>query len=659
MLLEVIIFLIILRLSFVSPYSLISLLISHKYTTITQITDMLVASLLNTSPNLLNELINLLKSMKDISSEWEIKYDVVHKGDGMISAGHFQVESVWGEVDAGRRHDDDNKNDHVEDNVGDHDHEGHDHSHGHSHGHSHEHLHDSSHEHPPSHSHSHSHNGPLRTLPYVLSIISPLPPYVYHYASMSFLHLAHAEAKTHGTSLNEVHFHEVGAIDSIIDVCGFWSMCYLLNVDPGKISCSGIPSSEGTVWTEHGILPVPAPATARLMEGFKVVPGPKTASGELCTPTGVAILRAALWDPTTQTLDKERVGRWRGVGGTVGVGAGTKEFGGHPNILRCFIETGGSNSAFPGNGARPQLSPERHSQSAPAPASTLEEEVLDDDDYWLKYGVERNALATTSQDPTSQVPAPLTMSPPHLETIPVPLPSPPRNHTAHPTHQEYDADEEMVVVSRSMLKKMVEDMVHEKMSLDAKSAPGASSHSQKHPTTTCNRARALSKPNVDAFSPKTSTIDSPFWSLSQLLLLRCNLDDITAEVIGHVSELLMESGALDVWITGITMKKSRSAIEFNVLCNEEDGAIFLEVVYRNTTTLGIRCERVERAALRRTLQEVDTKMGEDPIVNVKVGWLGEDAVTIHPEYEQCKRISKDTGIPIKVVMDAARVGVLK
>ncbi|GMH77246.1 hypothetical protein TrRE_jg7660 [Triparma retinervis] len=309
------------------------------------------------------------------------------------------------------------------------------------------------------------------TLPSVLSIISPLPPYVYHYAALSFLHLAHAEAKTHGVGVDEVHFHEVGAIDSIIDVCGVWCMCYLLKIDPAKISCSALPSSEGTVWTEHGILPVPAPATARLMEGFKVVPGPKTASGELCTPTGVAILRAAVWDPVSMTLDKERT-----------------------------------------------------------------------------------------------------------------LPSPP-----------------------------------------------------------------------------PSKIESPFWDTSELLHLRCNLDDVTAEVIGHVSEVLMDSGALDVWTTAITMKKSRSAIEFNVLCEEVDGTRFLEIMFRNTTTLGVRCERVERAALKRTFQEVDTKLGEGKsgVVSVKIGWLGEDAVTIHPEFEHCKRISKDSGIPIKVVMDAARTQVLR
>jgi uncharacterized protein (DUF111 family) len=208
----------------------------------------------------------------------------------------------------------------------------------------------------------------------------------------------------------------------------------------------------------------------------------------------------------------------------------------------------------------------------------------------------------------------------------------------------------MVLISKKELKKMVEDMVTEKL-MQSRSASEAA---------TALSIRPSRSPQTLASSPP-SKIDSAFWDTSNLLHLRCNLDDITAEVIGHVSEILMDSGALDVWTTGITMKKSRSAFEFNVLCKEEDGTRFLEVMFRNTTTLGVRCESVKRAALRRTFQEVDTKLGEkgSGVVSVKIGWLGEDAVTIHPEFEHCKRISKDSGIPIKVVMDAARTQVLK
>jgi uncharacterized protein (DUF111 family) len=490
---------------------------------------------------------------------------------------------------------------------------------------------------------------------------------VYHYAALSFLHLAHAEAKTHGVGVDEVHFHEVGAIDSIIDVCGVWCMCYLLKIDPAKISCSALPSSEGTVWTEHGILPVPAPATARLMEGFKVVPGPKTASGELCTPTGVAILRAAVWDPVSMTLDKERVGRWRGTGGRVGVGAGTKEFGGHPNVLRCFIAgvvevREGTLAPLVPRGD--QISFSNSIQSSLPDAVKQEHEELDDDDYWLKYGVERSSSATPTPTPTTNLapapaPAPTASSPnrtsaatPPLkkpERIHIPLRSPPRDHVAHPTHRHYDADGEMILISKTDLKKMVEDMVTEKLTQSHSGAKAVA------PTFRPSRSPQTLP------SPPPSKIESPFWDTSELLHLRCNLDDVTAEVIGHVSEVLMDSGALDVWTTAITMKKSRSAIEFNVLCEEVDGTRFLEIMFRNTTTLGVRCERVERAALKRTFQEVDTKLGEGKsgVVSVKIGWLGEDAVTIHPEFEHCKRISKDSGIPIKVVMDAARTQVLR
>ena len=175
----------------------------------------------------------------------------------------------------------------------------------------------------------------------ILDIISPLPPWVAHYCGQSFLHLAVAESKSHNVTPAEVYFHEVGAVDSIVDVCGFWCMLYLMGVQARNVSCSKLPTSEGTVKTDHGILPVPAPATARLMEGFDVTEGPRTAWGELCTPTGVAILRAALWDAEGERVDPGRVGRWKGRAGKkasdVFMQLGVHKIVDVPNQLGTFI----------------------------------------------------------------------------------------------------------------------------------------------------------------------------------------------------------------------------------------------------------------------------------------------------------------------------------
>jgi uncharacterized protein (DUF111 family) len=186
---------------------------------------------------------------------------------------------------------------------------GHDHGHSHLHsninaedtklgqdGHSHSHSHsrpdtsaetekeplpskDSSnedHNHDHSHGHSHGaddfHKGPLRNLPEIRKMLQDapdqfIPPWVRETAISAFTELAQAEAMTHGAaSMDAVHFHEVGAVDSIVDTVG--TLVALYNLGVASVSCSRLPMGEGTVWTDHGLLPVPAPATLRLLVGM-------------------------------------------------------------------------------------------------------------------------------------------------------------------------------------------------------------------------------------------------------------------------------------------------------------------------------------------------------------------------------------------------------
>ena len=136
--------------------------------------------------------------------------------------------------------------------------------------------------------------------------------------------LAEAEAKIHHTTPEEVHFHEVGAVDSIIDiVAAAWGFERL---ELGEMMVSPLPAGSGFVRSQHGIIPVPAPATAELLAGFPLRMG--DGLSEMVTPTGAAILRAlAVPAPPAMGFRVDRVG----------YGAGTKDFADRPNVLRLMV----------------------------------------------------------------------------------------------------------------------------------------------------------------------------------------------------------------------------------------------------------------------------------------------------------------------------------
>lgn len=131
---------------------------------------------------------------------------------------------------------------------------------------------------------------PQRHLADILSLVagSALPAAVKDTASAVFQRLARAEAHVHGVAPEEVHFHEVGAVDSIVDVVGVVAGLHLLGVE--AVYASSLPLGGGTVQTEHGILPVPAPATLQVLAEARVPTRPHPAQVELVTPTGAALL---------------------------------------------------------------------------------------------------------------------------------------------------------------------------------------------------------------------------------------------------------------------------------------------------------------------------------------------------------------------------------
>jgi uncharacterized protein (TIGR00299 family) protein len=190
--------------------------------------------------------------------------------------------------------------------------EPHEHPHAHSHEHSHAHAHDH---------HGHSHGRDLAGIRRLIGE-SSLEPAVRDRALALFERLGRAEAKMHGIELDRVHFHEVGAVDSIVDLVGAAAAIEYLS--PGRLTSSPVNVGGGRVKTAHGELPVPAPATAELLAGIPVFGG---GGGELTTPTG-AVLLAELVDEFGELPRLTLEGS--------GYGLGRREVHDRPNALRLL-----------------------------------------------------------------------------------------------------------------------------------------------------------------------------------------------------------------------------------------------------------------------------------------------------------------------------------
>ncbi len=169
--------------------------------------------------------------------------------------------------------------------------------------------------------HSHTHRG-LRDIVEIIAGAS-LPPEATGPAVQTFERLAAAEARVHGTTIDEVHFHEVGAVDAIVDIVGAFCGLHRLGIE--KVYASALPLGGGWVDTAHGRLPVPAPATVELLRGVPSYGGPVEA--ELVTPTGAAILTTICHDFGEMPPMTIHATGW---------GAGSKDLP-HPNLLRLFL----------------------------------------------------------------------------------------------------------------------------------------------------------------------------------------------------------------------------------------------------------------------------------------------------------------------------------
>jgi uncharacterized protein (TIGR00299 family) protein len=313
-----------------------------------------------------------------------------------------------------------------------------------------------------------------RHLAHILKMIdaAPLAARAKSNSSAVFERLGQAEAQVHGVAIEKVHFHEVGAADSIADIVGACIALDLLGVE--EVHVSAINVGSGTVETEHGTLPVPAPATARLLTGMPVYArGPAM---ELTTPTGAAI--AATLGKSFGPLPAMRIA-------SIGHGAGDRDFPQQANVLRALIG----------------------------------------------------------------------------ERVSVP---------------------EATVIS----------------------------------------------------------------------VMEANIDDSSPQVLGYALDRLMQAGALDVSLSPIQMKKNRPGSLLQVIARPEDQERLAQVIFAETSTLGLRIYPAERRVQERRMVQIETPWGK---VHGKVSAQGMFA----PEYEDCREIAERTGTPLAQVMEAARATFLQ
>lgn len=326
------------------------------------------------------------------------------------------------------------------------------------------------HEHEHEHHNGHIHHSGHRHLDEIEKIItgSSLPPEVIALSMKIFTLIAEAEAVIHNKPVSEIHFHEVGALDSIIDIVGA-AICFIeLGVD--KVYVSDIELGSGMVKCEHGLLPVPAPATARIIAGFPVHTG--GVDFEATTPTGAAIL-AALAEPAPAEL-KYAIK-------TTGYGIGQKNNPARPNILRVYL------------------------------AETAE-----------------NIM------------------------------------TGH-----------------------------------------------------------------------------------QAFVAECNIDDMNPELSEYISSRLFGAGAGDVWFTPVIMKKGRPAMTISVICEEHQIGAIRDILFSESTTIGLRMHPIMKETLHREFEEIDTRFGKAVI---KKSFYNGRLVSVKPEADRCAAIAAETGLPMKQVM---------
>jgi uncharacterized protein (DUF111 family) len=424
-----------------------------------------------------------------------------------------------------------------------------------------------------------------------------LPVAVLDTAMQVFTLIARAEGRVHGIPDTEVHFHEVGAVDSIVDVVGVVAGFYRLA--PDTVWASPLHLGSGFVQTAHGRIPVPAPATAEILQG---VPTYATdVVGELTTPTGAALVRVlARHFRPWPSMEVERIG----------YGLGSRDFT-IPNALRLVVAK---------------------------PAS-----------------VERPATAVFSGVPSALRPSHRRLS------MPGRLPAASQAHVhehqveGHPEHVHSSPEENAHPVGAQYGAPHVHEHQGERYSEHAHPEEhGAAAAPQVVHSSAGEEAAPQERhePEQEEVSP---LLRWPQLEHDRVLVLEANLDDMNPEWSEHVVSELFAAGAVDAFYTPVVMKRGRAGIKLTAICPEQAAAGCVETILRQSTSLGVRYYEAQRAKLSR---EWVTVAVADQQIRVKAGRLGAEIVNIAPEHEDCRQAALALGVPLKIVYDRAKAAAI-
>ena len=283
---------------------------------------------------------------KQVSGIDACDFDVVL--DEVHESHDHDMEYLYGDLDGEHEHGHHHHHDHDHEDGHDHEHHHHEHEDDHDHGHHHHHHHhDHDHEHGHhhhDHDHGHHHHHEHRSPSDIAAIIdaADLAPRAKQIAHRIFDIVAQAEAKAHGLPLEEVHFHEVGAVDSIVDVV---SVAYCLDdLDVTDAYVTPLAEGHGRVRCAHGVLSVPVPAVTNIVADNGLILEPRDMHGELVTPTGAAIAAAV------RTME-EPPARYRIV--RTGLGSGKRAYD-PPSTVRALIIEATDAEPAPAPAAAPQ-----------------------------------------------------------------------------------------------------------------------------------------------------------------------------------------------------------------------------------------------------------------------------------------------------------------
>ena len=386
---------------------------------------------------------------------------------------------------------------------------------------------------------------------------STLPNTVKMRAIALFRELADVEALQHADEPNNVHFHEVGAVDSILDIVGAVAGLEALGVTSVRVSPVNVGG--GLVNTRDGILPVPGPATLELLRRRGIPIYSSEYGPEFLTPTGALVLSCLAESAgPVPPMTVERIG----------YGAGQKDFR-IPNVLRVSIGPG-----LPG----------------PDPIGRVRAALATD---ISAIGDHAHHKADRGHD------------------------HPDRSHD-HADHSHADADHD-------------HDHAHDHSHAD-------DAHDHSHADSPAARLRGVSTPSRDGYLK------------DEVMQIETNVDNMSGEWFGYLSETLMAKGALDVTMVAATMKKGRPATIVSVLVHPDQADDAVATLFRETTTLGLRIRPTHRLMLPRRSEVVETEFGP---IRVKVALHGGSVRGAAPEYEDCRTAAVRAGVPLQAVMAAA------